>query len=622
MIQNLSNLHSNYIVFIGVLGAAALYLAPGLLVVRLFLKRATKTESLILAFSLSFLINFFIVNFLVAIQQYRHKAILLLYILIACLLSIKERKLLLASLLPKKFKAKRLGLQTLLKTFLAGSIAMVCIKIVADNIGQVFVYWDAAVSWNRWAEDWYHGIFPRFTWNYPQLIPANWSLFYQFLGTEKLQTFPKSLMPIFFVATVLSLVQLSYKTSKPMYLIASAVCCFIYLVVFNPMLVTSGYVDVPVATFTWFSIYFLILAREEPKAPEKIKNYLLFSLIALVAAALTKQVGLYMFAAHPILAHTLLKHRGFKEARSFYLKSIIISAVIFVLPFYAGSVLKMQSAGQNWEFFDYLSKLSSAGGVYGQLSIGFAKAIHRYGMPPVFLISMLIIFSIVIIAGYRNSKVCRSLFLIVILPVFTTWLLFFSYQLRNLSIVVPLISICIGSGLHKLLSKTFLICNQQKLENSISITIPSFKLPRLKLYQWIFVAIALLFFSLPHYKESRLIAFQHEKLLRVGNKKINEKIISLYKQGILKERILSKYEFFAYLPELRYKISITNFDDTDLDQKRITDPFYQIEAVLISDSEFGQLDQKLQNLLQQRTERTLFSEDSYKLLQLRPHTPK
>lgn len=622
MIQSLNSLHSNYIVFIGVLAVGILYLAPGFLIVRLFLKKATKTESLILAFVLSFLANFFIVNFLVAVQQYRHKAILILYILFTGILAIKERRLLKKVFLPETFKTRKIDLKSLLKIILAGSITIICIKIVANNIGQVFVYWDAAISWNRWAEDWYHGIFPRFTWNYPQLIPANWSLFYQFLGTEKLQTFPKSLMPVFFVATVLSLIQLSHKTSKSMYLIASAVCCFIYLVVFNPMLVTSGYADVPVATFTWFSIYFLILAREESKTSTKIGNYLLFSLISLVAAALTKQVGLYMFVAHPILVYALLGKQSFKHNRNFYAKTLVISGFIFVAPFYADSILKMQSTGQTWEFFDYLSKLSIAGGVYGQLNLGFAKAIHRYGMPPAFLVSMLVIFSTIIIAGYRNSKVCRSLFCIVILPIFVIWLFFFSYQLRNLSIVVPLVSICIGSGLHKLLSKTQWMGSKKKLENSISITIPSFRLPKLKVYQGIFIGLAVLFFSLPHYDESQLIAFQHEKLLSVGNKRINEKILRLYEQGVLKMRILSKYEFFAYLPELRYKISITNFDDTELDQKRIIDPFYQIEAVLISDKEFEQLDQNLQSLLQQRTSQTLFSQDSYKLLQLRPQAAK
>ncbi|MBT3389751.1 MAG: hypothetical protein HN413_05010, partial [Chloroflexi bacterium] len=79
----------------------------------------------------------------------------------------------------------------------AGSSIWWAFRVWLSNVDTVFIQWDAIVSWNRWAIEWFNGSFPSLTNRYAQLIPTNFAVTYAYLGGTQLQFFAKSIMPFF-----------------------------------------------------------------------------------------------------------------------------------------------------------------------------------------------------------------------------------------------------------------------------------------------------------------------------------------------------------------------------------------------------------------------------------------
>ena len=62
-----------------------------------------------------------------------------------------------------------------LVTILAAATLLLFLDICYQNWDTVFMSVDDLANWDRWACEWAGGDFPRTTWWYPQLLPANWS---------------------------------------------------------------------------------------------------------------------------------------------------------------------------------------------------------------------------------------------------------------------------------------------------------------------------------------------------------------------------------------------------------------------------------------------------------------
>ena len=86
----------------------------------------------------------------------------------------------------------------------------------ADNI---FAYWDSALSWNSWAVNWFSGVIPHGTAEYPQAVPLNWALAYLIIG-ETIQFVPKLTISLFPLLTVLFFFEYGIRRKNPAMLMA------------------------------------------------------------------------------------------------------------------------------------------------------------------------------------------------------------------------------------------------------------------------------------------------------------------------------------------------------------------------------------------------------------------
>ena len=89
------------------------------------------------------------------------------------------------------------------------------------NIGKVFNVWDTIFSWNRWAVDWSYNQFPALTYEYPQILPANWSLSYVIMQNKEVQAFTKAIMSLFSLFTILLFFDLARIKKNLVYLLGA-----------------------------------------------------------------------------------------------------------------------------------------------------------------------------------------------------------------------------------------------------------------------------------------------------------------------------------------------------------------------------------------------------------------
>lgn len=124
------------------------------------------------------------------------------------------------------------------------------IKLAIHYTGTIFDLWDTIVSWNEWALEWAAGSMPVNTRNYPQLLPANYSLVYVFMGNTEIQFFAKFLiLPMAFLILLMPF-DLGLKTKKGGYFLAT-ILIYLLLKKFLITELTSGYVDGMMAFFRY-----------------------------------------------------------------------------------------------------------------------------------------------------------------------------------------------------------------------------------------------------------------------------------------------------------------------------------------------------------------------------------
>ncbi|PKN98517.1 MAG: hypothetical protein CVU42_11900 [Chloroflexi bacterium HGW-Chloroflexi-4] len=161
-----------------------------------------------------------------------------------------------------------------------------------NQIGSVFGYWDSVISYNRWATEWASGVFPTGACEYPQLLPANWSLTY-LLTQSQVTIFAKliqGVFPILFVLAILDL-GLTYGSAGLLFGVPLSV---ILLKKFAGISIFEGYMDVAVTTFTLLSFYIIL---KDIRRNSYSSRTLWLSSIVILAAALTKQPGALSFCA-------------------------------------------------------------------------------------------------------------------------------------------------------------------------------------------------------------------------------------------------------------------------------------------------------------------------------------
>jgi hypothetical protein len=453
-------------------------LVPGLLILLLSGTAGGVVRTILMSFALSLVVNFYLTALLVSLNLYTALNLyLILTAEIAVLLyltrgAINQPIASLFSTLRAKFDhhKKELACRSSRMERLLALASLLTLALFVFNylsaIGSIFDHGDDIVSWNRWAVDWYNGLFPRMTWNYPQLLPANWSISYLFLNGSTLQCFAKSICPLFSLFLLLAMYDLWVRRQDFSFLCAIPVTAFLCLALTGASM-NKGYADLPVTFLSFMSVY-VLLAGKGDSAAEHNKNIVLGSLCC-AGAALTKQAGLYVLGMYPLLCYLLAGgsfHLLGRMQKARKIASIYLLLFVLTAPWYLYTAAKIMAGREKSEIKYVTHDIYLGRSMWGRLldfcdkikenlyrllsSVPSAKEISTLAFLVILAAVLCICLSLVyLMVQSLSDRSCRYLVILIVVPYLCIWAKFFSYDFRNLTIAFPFIGVAAGNGIYR-----------------------------------------------------------------------------------------------------------------------------------------------------------------------------
>lgn len=541
---------------LGLLSLIQIVFLPGFLILQAIKYKANLTRVLIFSFGLSLIANYCGVLFLMVVGLYTRPIVggifLLELILLIRLYSIQIKTGLLTSIdhyflswmeslynifnsyftfikidRNNKTQAARILIAIIYSAVVALAIIAILyvIFVFIRNIGTIFGSWDAIISWNRWAVEWFHNIYPTSVLHYPQLLPANWSISYIFMNMP-LQFFPKSIMPLFMLYILLLMFDLGISKKSVAYFIGVTMTAVILKLIYGVM-ITEGMADIPVAFFGFLAVFCLLAAQNEIKKKE-VTNYILLGAVFSCGAAVTKQAGLFIVMLYPLLTYlTIVRKRLDFSARDwiklFFWFLVIIC--IIVIPFYVYMQLKINS-GLDKSEIDFVTNIIFHGKGFPQrFNDAFemlSTALHGKDV----LISLLLISVIGL-----TEKTYRWFLLLIAFPYLMIWALFYSYDIRNCALALPFLALGIGIGIEQFVK--YII--KGSLKNYYIIGT-------------IFIILIMLnFWFTPAFMQAKHTYLEKQ----LNDPVLNQLIYNYSEQNGINSKILTDYQILGVLPGLK-----------------------------------------------------------------------
>jgi hypothetical protein len=422
--------------FLGVLSILMMVVFPGAIVLKL-LKADQKLDPWLFAmciFALSLVMNLVLVFGLTLIHEYRTGVLQNI-----CALECLGFILLYQNVLDKKVNwlagLKWLGTYPFRQKPIH-SIALLLMIIALLNwlssFGTPFGYWDATVSYNRWATDFAANQLPSLTWHYPQLLSANWSITYVLMGPQPFQIFleffPACIQGFFFVGT-LALFGILARPEKTSHYLMGMILTALIFDFYYWVYLNTGYADIPVMFFNFLVLVCSVLAYG---THSKQRNLLVaLALIFAFGAAMTKPAGIYTALILPVL-HELFeteKTAGLARAKRLFLKYSFL--VITVSPWYIYSSLHETNMGH----FADISFLVHD--VHNSVdALRWYNALYRC--------YMLLVFAAIALVFQAWVPRKWNLIFYCYIPYSIIWFIWFSYDSRNIELFVPIV--CLNAG--------------------------------------------------------------------------------------------------------------------------------------------------------------------------------
>jgi hypothetical protein len=423
------------------------------------------------------------------------------------------------------------------------------IKSFAFPQNATFVSYDAVVSWNRWALDWYHNQFPTLTYNYPQLIPTNWSIIYQFIGEDQVKIFVKTFMGLIEVFIPLTIFALGIIKRRAVFFTGTFLTCLLQA---NFGSLSSGYVDSAVALFGLLSIVFLFLAQDEKEKTKYIYLGALFTAIATV----TKQAGFWSVLTYFLLVIILHKEMVRQKIHHVLLKIAAIDLTI-IAPWYIYNQIQIRK-GLDHSVTQYVVTLSSKNKTILEVVSHAVDHFLVYLKNPLVPGIVLLILLFVLLFLSFKDPFWKKITLIVIFPFMAIWIFIFSYDIRNFNLIVPLIGLSAAVGLHNLSTLNIGLLNKFTDTHSIDIKtavvksvgkIESIFAKMKPVYLLIAFLIVILFLPLI-YPNSYLIESSIEDQKMNDNHFLNQALYDYQEMYGIDGKILTAYAILNYLPGL------------------------------------------------------------------------
>jgi hypothetical protein len=437
------------------------------------------------------------------------------------------------------------------------------------GFGTIFNQWDDLVSWNRWAIDWYNGRFPTLTWHYPQLLPSVWSITYKAIGTSDIQFFAKGLMGLFPLLIFIILFDLWLRTNAVGFLAGIPITAFLLLFANGVNVVGSGYADVPVAFMAFVPLYLLLTTANESWRLERV---LLVGTLVTAGAALTKQAGLFILVLYPLISWYLIRiNTQLHKVPVARIISHFLIAVALVLPWYAITEYRISEGNEKSEIKMVTVDIHQGRGAAGRF-VDIQRKVEELVRSSPRLEQITTILGASIIDGVKVTYVIlvtiiflamlsirdplwRLPALTIMLPFTGVWILFYSYDFRNLSLALPYI----GAGAGLTLLHYFELAAKR---------LPVFRFSGRVLTTLILVVLA---GSATIIDKSYLMSKQLKLMREVGIPEINRFIYSLLAEeapGV----IITNYQPIRYLPGLDGKYINDLFADAQLTAVNIASP--------------------------------------------------
>jgi hypothetical protein len=613
--------------FLGVLSVFQLLFFPGLLIIRLFPGKRTFIQNFVYIFMLSLLANYAAVFILVGVGLYLRSVVLVLFTFeLAGLVWIYRRPLLLTG------RAKRKKVQdTILQSFKSfrswwekdpwsaglylvfGTLAVLGVVWVlwvwVSNFNTVYQTWDAWASWDRWAVKWSENEFPNDTWEYPQLIPSIYSVAYKFIGTTAVKFFGKSIMPLFALVIGLMLIDLGKKFRSFGYMLGAGLALY-SLNLFLGKYLPEGYVDIPVACFSLMAIYTLLWAQTASQKQE-IRSALLLGSLSTAAAAVTKQTGLYIFAFYPIFAYfwILRGNKSFKRREALLLlgKHFLL-AFVFVAPWYIFTEYQI-NFGSNSSNIQYVISDIYAGQSLWDRFVSATGAMGNYVYLYVFaLISLFVL-----------DNRFRTLVLLLIFPFSFLWAFFLSYEMRNLAIALPLLSVTVGVAVEGWISRPpeFFIAPSQKISRWLSVQFTGIGKIRVPLLVTFLLSAVVLGLSTFVFTDKQIADRQIEQQRHIIEPTLNDKLYRYFSHAGGPQPVITDYpiNWLPGLEKMRRYDSFQNLDAYHQTLLRYPDVELLLLPVLTSDQ---LILEEVQSSIDTGTYQVIFTEANYQLIHIPP----
>ena len=580
---------------LGFISIIQIILLPGLIFTTVFPIQGTLTR-IILSFGLSLIFNYQVVLLLTTLNVYTRASVLVVFVLeISLFLFFYLRKFRPTSFMnepvwidpDKSNHLLQLNQSTLriLKYVFFGTGMLTffgfMFKILEENPG-IFDSWDDVVSWNQWASEWYAGHLPRFTYNYPQLLPANWSFSYQFLGTDDIQIFAKSIMGLFGLGILLIFWDLYAKSKSIYFLLALTISGFIIKGTVGAYL-SKGYADIPVAFYSLcvFYVFFLTI-----NGYLSISVGLILSTLMLSGAMLTKQAGFFMIALFLSGVFVLLKKSIDPIKKKWLLIGISIGILLMsVGPWYLYKQIQI-SHGMERSEISYVTKDIYAGKSKSQRFVDagthfsnqvidfkfikfFNDSSKKVWVESIsFIAFLLVILSLLSFYG----RMCT---LLVVLPYYLVWACFFSYDLRNISLLLPFLGLSISIGLVVCIKYASGFLTYLKHTNRITITM-------------VILVILIIGGVSFKYGKTHLLNQEFEKARTLlGDSTLNNKLYELNDSNQIRRNILSCFALVKYLPLIKQHVKDFKFAKENLDslKKMVSqnETDHQIQYLIFND---------------------------------------
>ena len=549
---------------LGILSVVQATFLPGYIVTRRFLPLKGLSRILI-SFALSPLINYQFVFLLTSLGIYNRVTVFILFV-VECLVLvwlIKKNAYDRPNINPIYLETGAINLRpkenwrgwfnTVFSAFLLYIAFVILLKILLRN-PVIFDSWDDVVSWNRWAIDWYNGILPRHTWHYPQTIPANWSITYQFVGSSDIQPFAKLIMNLFPFALLGGFYSLSKILKEEAFLAAASFSGFLMLS-FVGIFLGTGHVDITISFYCFIIFYSLLLTD---RGVLQFDSGLLLSTALLAAAVLIKQAGIFM--VFPFIIATIiifLKNRWQPVNKKKLVAFMIAGYVLLASPYYIYKEIQIKKGTETSEvgwvthgIYEGKTKLQRL----EDASVRFRDAVTDLtvinSLPePVRPTARSAFFSLLILLSFLSlaNPLSRFVMLLIVIPYYLIWGMFFSYDLRNVSLITAFWGFSLGAGTVVGLNLLAHTSYRQRKWTAIGL-----------------IALSIILVSI-QFPKQRLLAIERRMAMEtILDPEMNKLLYQHLDSGNLKGKVLSSYPMGPYLPDVRDYLEPFIFDEANL----------------------------------------------------------